>query len=72
MEVDELPATERVTQGFGSTDPIPTRAFKTESLVLTIFFLESDAGNNEYVDAIDETHHTQLKEEMILMSHTII
>src|SRR5437588_271012 len=72
MEVDELTETERATKGFGSTDSIPTRALGTELVVPTVLFLQADASNKEYFDAINETHHARLKEDIVLMSNAII
>ena len=72
MEADKLRGTERAAQGFGSTDPIPTRAPEAKMVTPTILFLHADASSHEHFDATDQTHHERLAAVIVLMSNTII
>ena len=72
MEIGELDETERGTEGFGSTDIGPKRLITTKETNVTMGFLNPDPKYNEYLDNKDIETNRHLRQEVVMVSNTII
>ena len=72
MDIDNLDATDRGTQGFGSTDIGPKRLITCEELKVKICFLNPDPQDNSYFDEEDIQTQASLRDEITMRSSAMI
>ena len=72
MEIDNLEDRDRGTQGFGSTDIGPKRLITCEELKVKMCFLNRDPQENSYFDEEDIHTHASLRDEITMLSSTMI
>ena len=64
--------TEQGMQGFGSTDLGPKSLITTKETNITMCFLNPNPEYNEYLDHEDIETNPRLRQEVVMLSNTII
>ena len=72
MEIDDKNETERGTKGFSSTDLGPKRLITTKETKISMCFLNPNPEYNEYLDDEDIETNPRLRQEIVMLSNTII